>query len=82
MIEKTRLKNQSLMQHRARILIQLRQKEETGEVLQAIDYDQLSIENQQYQQKIEEKNHELMALKGACAHTILALTTQKVSVHV
>jgi len=42
---------------------QLQHKEEMGEVLHVIDFDQLKIENQQYLEKIEERNNELLKLK-------------------
>lgn len=42
---------------------QLHQKEDMGEVLHVVDFDQLKIENQQYLDKIEERNSELLRLK-------------------
>ncbi|RKP20192.1 hypothetical protein ROZALSC1DRAFT_28309, partial [Rozella allomycis CSF55] len=62
-IEKTRLKNSTLKVQKQKLQTQLRQKEEMGEVLHAIDFDQLKIENQQYLSKIEERNNELLKLK-------------------
>lgn len=46
-----------------RLTEQLRQSEETGDTLQEIDFNQLKIENQQYLDKIDEKNLELVLLK-------------------
>lgn len=43
--------------------LQLHQKEDMGEVLHVVDFDQLKIENKQYLEKIEEKNNELLKLK-------------------
>ena len=34
-----------------------------GEVLHVVDFDQLKIENQQYLDRIEERNSELLRLK-------------------
>ncbi len=42
---------------------QLRLKEDMGEVLHVVDFDQLKIENQQYLERIEERNSELLRLK-------------------
>ncbi len=42
---------------------QLHQKEDMGEVLHVVDFDQLKIENQQYLDRIEERNTELLRLK-------------------
>ena len=42
---------------------QLRLKEDMGEVLHVVDFDQLKIENQQYLERIEERNNELLRLK-------------------
>lgn len=57
---------------------QLKQKEEMGEVLHAIDFDQLQIENSQFLSKIDEKNAELAALKLKTAHILQKLNTYKV----
>ncbi|KAI9140128.1 hypothetical protein BKA69DRAFT_1029830 [Paraphysoderma sedebokerense] len=62
-IEKLRLKNSTLKTQQNKLHLQLRQKEEMGEVLHAIDFDQLKIENQQYLAQIEERNKELLTLK-------------------
>lgn len=49
-----------------------------GEVLHAIDFDQLQIENKQYLAKIEERNSELMRLKLTAGNTIQNLNSYKV----
>lgn len=56
---------------------QLKQKEEMGEVLHAIDFDQLQIENSQFLSKIEEKNTELAALKLKTANILGTLNNFK-----
>jgi hypothetical protein len=58
--------------------MQLKQKEEMGEVLHAIDFDQLQIENKQYLSKIEERNTELLKLKLTAGNTIQTLNSYKV----
>jgi Domain of unknown function (DUF4201) len=42
-IEKLRLKNVTLKVHKNKLHMQLKQKEEMGEVLHAIDFDQLQV---------------------------------------
>ena len=58
---------------------QLRQREDMGEVLAPIDFDQLKIENQQFLERIEQKNKELVKLKlmtGNTVQTMNKLTEQ------
>lgn len=40
------------------------------QVLHVIDFDQLKIENQQYLEKIEERNNELLRLKLTTGNTV------------
>ena len=71
-IEKLRLKNTTLRNQIQKMEQQLLQKEEMGEVLHVIDFDQLKIENQQYLEKIEERNNELLRLKLTTGNTVQA----------
>ena len=48
-----------------------------GEVLHVIDFDQLQIENKQYQTKIEERNSELLKLKKSAGKTAQILNYHK-----
>lgn len=48
-----------------------------GEVLHAIDFDQLQIENRQYLLKIKERNSELLKLKLTSGLTIQTFNSQK-----
>jgi len=50
----------------------------TGDAFLSIDFDQLQIENSQYNQKINERTDELMALKVAAGTTVQHLNTNKV----
>jgi len=77
MIEKLRLKNVTLKSQIAKMEQQLQQKEEMGEVLHVIDFDQLKIENQQYLEKIEERNNELLRLKLTTGKTVQVLNNLK-----
>nr|KAJ3418244.1 hypothetical protein HK105_000149 [Polyrhizophydium stewartii] len=76
-IEKVRLKNVTLKVQKNKLHLQLKQKEEMGEVLHAIDFDQLQIENKQYLQKIEERNAELLKLKMTAGRTVQILNYYK-----
>lgn len=78
MIEKIRLKNATLKAQKAKLSLQLKQKEEMGEVFHAIDFDQLTIENAQYQQKIDDRNTELLKLKNIAGISIQHLNSLKV----
>eukprot|EP01063_Lacrimia_lanifica_P008476 TRINITY_DN15518_c0_g1_i1.p1 TRINITY_DN15518_c0_g1~~TRINITY_DN15518_c0_g1_i1.p1 ORF type:complete len:415 (+),score=215.39 TRINITY_DN15518_c0_g1_i1:66-1310(+) len=49
---------------------QLKQREDMGEVLAPIDFDQLKIENQQFLERIEQKNKELVDLKVTTGNTV------------
>eukprot|EP00762_Andalucia_godoyi_P001275 ANDGO_04867.mRNA.1 hypothetical protein PHYSODRAFT_523170 len=77
LIDKYRLKNSALKSQISKLETQLRQREEMGEVLLLIDFDQLRIENQQYIDRIEEKNKELLALKLTTANTVAILNALK-----
>lgn len=77
LIEKLRLKNSTLMVQKNKLHMQLKQKEEMGEVLHAIDFDQLQIENKQYLDKIEERNQDLLRLKFTAGNTLQVLNNYK-----
>lgn len=62
-IEKLRLKSSTIKSQIKKANHQLRQREELGEALHAIDFQQLAIENQDYVKTIEEKNRYLLDLK-------------------
>lgn len=48
----------------------LRAKEELAEGLHLIDFEQLKIENQTYNEKIEERNEELLKLRKKITNTV------------
>jgi hypothetical protein len=77
-VDKLRLKNQTLRAQLAKLETSLKQKDEVGDVLHYIDFHQLQIENKQYLAKIEEKNAELMRLKLSTGQTIQTLNSMKV----
>ena len=54
------------------------QKEEMGEVLHEVDFQQLKIENSQYLEKIDERNQDLLRLKLMAGNTLQVLNSYKV----
>lgn len=54
------------------------QKEEVGEALHDVDFQQLKIENAQFLETIEARNKELIRLKLASGNTLQVLNTYKV----
>jgi len=71
-LENIKLKNRLLKQE-----MQLKQKEELAEGLHLIDFEQLKIENQTYNEKIEERNEELLKLRKKITSTVQVLTHLK-----
>lgn len=63
LLEKVSLKNSTYKAGIAKLEAQLAHKEEMGEVLHLVDFDQLKIENQQHMEMIDAKNKELLRLK-------------------
>merc|ERR1711904_18813 len=76
-IQKLEAKNVSLQGSTRKMEQQLRNKEQMGEVLNVIDFDQLKIENKQFLEKIEERNNELITLKLTTGNTVQVLNTLK-----
>ena len=48
----------------------LRKRDELGDGLHLIDFEQLKIENQTYNEKIEERNEELLKLRKKITETV------------
>ncbi|CAI9576941.1 unnamed protein product [Staurois parvus] len=71
-LENIKLKNQ-INHHEST----LRSKEELAEGLHLIDFEQLKIENQTYNEKIEERNEELLKLRKKITNTVQVLTHLK-----
>ena len=76
-VDKLALKNAALKQQILKLENQLHHKEEMGEVLHVIDFDQLKIENQQFLEKIEERNSELLRLKLTTGNIVQTLNASK-----
>ncbi|XP_006863688.1 PREDICTED: coiled-coil domain-containing protein 113 [Chrysochloris asiatica] len=81
MKDKLCLKNVSLKVQRKKMLLQLRQKEEVGDALHDVDFQQLKIENAQFLETIEAKNQELIQLKLTSGNTLQILNAYKSKLH-
>lgn len=77
LINKLLMKNQAYKLSIKKAEAQLRSKQETGDDLQYIDFHQLQIENQQFVQRIEEANQELLDLKKRSGRTVKMLNNMK-----
>jgi len=73
-LEKVRLRNISLRTSLRKLERQLRAREQLAEGLHMIDFEQLKIENQTLNEKIEERNEELAKLKRKKTSTVQVLT--------
>ena len=80
-MEKLWLKNSSLRVRRSKLQTQLKQKEEAGEVRHEVDFEQLKIENKQYNEKFEDKNQELLNLKLSAGNALQVLNVYKKKLH-
>ena len=76
-VSKLHEKNAHLRKELKKTKQQLASKEEMGETLHAIDFDQLTIENQQFKEKIDERNRELLKLKLTTGSTVTSLNNLK-----
>jgi|EP01047_Picozoa_sp_COSAG01_P011671 hypothetical protein len=76
-VDKLKLKNQALKIQIQKLDKQLGEKEEMGQALSAIDFDQLRIENQQYVEKINVRQKELVKLKQTAGKTVHVLNSLK-----
>lgn len=73
-LEKVRLRNISLRTTFRKLERTLRAREQLAEGLHMIDFEQLKIENQTLNEKIEERNEELGKLKRKKTTTVQVLT--------
>lgn len=73
-LEKIRLRHISLKTLQKKLEKTLRAREQLAEGLHMIDFEQLKIENQTLNEKIEEKNEELSKLKRKKTTTVQVLT--------
>ncbi|CAD7925577.1 unnamed protein product [Amoebophrya sp. A120] len=73
-VEEVRGANISLKNRLAKLELQLRKKDELAENLHVIDFEQLKIENQTLNEKIEERNEELHKLRKKTITVVQILT--------
>lgn len=76
-LERVRLKNIHLRNQLRKLEGHLRRKEELSNELHLIDFEQLKIENQTLNEKIEERNEELLKLRKKTTTTVQVLTHLK-----
>ena len=69
-LEKMRLSNINRRNHLRKLEQTLRQKEKLADGLHLIDFEQLKIENQTLNEKIEERNEELLKLRKKTTTTV------------
>ncbi|KAK9829189.1 hypothetical protein WJX72_004391 [[Myrmecia] bisecta] len=81
MVEKLQLKNTTYKHQQRKMEGQLHQKEDMGEVLHVVDFDQLKIENRQYLEKIDERNNELLRLKLTTGKAVQVLGDYKTTLN-
>ncbi|KAM8946021.1 cilia- and flagella-associated protein 263 [Pelodytes ibericus] len=77
LVDKLRLKNTSLKVQKKKLQMQLKQKEEMGEVLNDVDFQQLKIENAQFLERIDERNQDLLQLKMTTGETLQVLNVYR-----
>ncbi|VDO54487.1 unnamed protein product [Schistosoma margrebowiei] len=74
MVREVRLENIKLRNQLSKVEALLKSKDELSEGLHLIDFEQLKIENQTFNQKIEERNEELNKLKQKISNTVQIIT--------
>lgn len=78
LIDRLRLNNSTLRSQRKKLLAEQKQKEEIGEILHEVDFEQLKIENAQFLEIIDTKNQELVRLKLTAGRITQTLNSIKV----
>ena len=76
-VRNVRLRNIQLRTQVRKLEWRLRAKEELAEGLHLIDFEQLKIENQSLNEKIEERNEELLKLRKKTTSTVQVVTHLK-----
>merc|ERR1711967_85960 len=73
-VEEVRGANISLKNRQQKLELMLRKKDELAENLHVIDFEQLKIENQTLNEKIEERHEELHKLRKKTVLTVQVIT--------
>ena len=76
-VEKVRLKNIHMWSQLKKLEAEIKAKEELADGLHLIDFEQLKIENQTLNEKIEDRNEELHKLRKKTTQTVQVLTHVK-----
>ncbi|XP_014473563.1 PREDICTED: coiled-coil domain-containing protein 113-like [Dinoponera quadriceps] len=76
-IGRTRLKATTTNIQKRKAMQQLKRRQELGEALRAVDFEQLDIENQDCIRKIDEKTQYMLEMKKIAGHHSIALTKHK-----
>merc|ERR1719499_1063311 len=80
-VEEVRGANISLKNRKLKIEQDLRKRDELAENLHVIDFEQLKIENQTLNEKIEERNEEVQKFRKKMTKTVQVLTHVKEKLH-
>ena len=76
-----RLENIKLSRNLGKKEEQLRQKEEVAEGLHMIEFEQLKIEHQKNNERVEDRNEDINRLRGKITRTVQVLTHVKEKLH-
>ncbi|KAF3425538.1 hypothetical protein E2986_08220 [Frieseomelitta varia] len=76
-LQRLRLKSATTKMHIRKARQQLAQRKELGELLHAVDFEKLNIENQDYAKLLEEKNLYVIDMKRIAGYYHLKLTQHK-----
>jgi len=76
-VGKLKLKRQAMKDQQQKVNLSLKQKEETGDTLLAVDFQQLQIENAQFLERIDIKNKELIHAKLKAGKAQASLQKQR-----
>ncbi|XP_045330602.1 coiled-coil domain-containing protein 96 [Leopardus geoffroyi] len=76
-----RLENVQLKQSLVHFETRMRAQEDLTEGLLLIDFEQLKIENQTFNEKVEERNEELLKLRNKVTHNVQIVTHVKEKLH-
>ncbi|KAL0155722.1 hypothetical protein M9458_049985, partial [Cirrhinus mrigala] len=77
LIEKLHQKNTGLLAYKKKLQIQLKQQEEMGEGLTALDFEQLKFQNMKCRKRLDEQNLKHMELKLLAGKTLHVLNSEK-----
>ncbi|XP_043084456.1 coiled-coil domain-containing protein 113 [Puntigrus tetrazona] len=77
MVEKLLQKNAALLTYKKKIKIQLKQQEEMGEGLTALDFEQLKFGNMKCRKRLDEQNLRHVELKLLAGKTLQVLNSNK-----